>query len=88
MNTVNILTTRGNLEALVPGDKGEVRICWAPNKSSFYLKWKCAGHWYYQWLMWQCRAGKKSYYRPMVALYRQLRRDGKVKPGMLRNLAS
>lgn len=88
MGEIQVKRTKRVVEAIVPGDKQDARILWRPEKDGFILKFKCAGRWYYQWLMWSCRAGRKSYYRPMVALYRALRHGGEIKGAQLRHLAS
>lgn len=51
------------------------------------LKFKCAGSWHYQFLMWSCRAGRHHFFRGLVALYRYLRKN-KVTGHSLRYLAS
>lgn len=75
------------IEAIVPGDKGDARIYWRSDKSGFMLKFKCSGTWYYQWLHWSCRAGRPSYFRPMIALYRLLRKEGLASGKSLHELA-
>lgn len=76
------------MEAVVPGDAQEARVYWHCRNSGFGLRFKCGGHWYSQWLMWSCRGGRASYFRPMVALYRKLCREGIVNRGTLRRLAN
>lgn len=44
------------------------------------------GGWYYQSLMWSCRAGKARYLKALVALYRSIVRQGASK-NRLRYLA-
>lgn len=88
MTLITIKKVHGSVEAVVPSDKDESRVVWNPKKSGFILKFKCADRWYYQWLMWSCRAGQKSYYRPMIALYRALVKEGMVKRGTLKALAN
>lgn len=79
----------GYVEAVVPGDAQEARIFLDARNSGFGLKFKCSdGRWYVQWLMWSCRAGRASYFKPMAALYRALRRDGTVQRETLRRLAN
>lgn len=41
---------------------------------SFAIGWLHDGCWYYQSLMWSCRAGKKFWYRPLIAFYRYIRK--------------
>jgi len=84
---ITVKKFRDSVEAYVPGCDDETRVIWNPKKSGFMLKFKCAGRWHYQWLMWSCRAGKKSYYRPMIALYRALVGENLVSPGTLKALA-
>ena len=77
------------MEAVVPGDKQEARVFWHQKNSGFGLKFKCSdGNWYSQWLMWSCRGGRTAYFKPMVALYRALRREGVVKSGTLKRMAN
>lgn len=75
---------RGDLltvEAVVDAD---TRLVWNNRKSSFILKFRSSGRWYYQWLSWQCRAGRKSFFPALVALYRHLRRAGLVSESLRR----
>ena len=44
------------------------------------------GQWYYQSLMWGCRAGKAFWFRPMVSLYRYIRKH-KLTDNSLRFIA-
>lgn len=88
MKPITIKKSRDIVEALVPDSKDDTRVIWNPRKASgFILKFKCQGQWHYQWLMWSCRGGKKSYYRPMIALYRHLVSENLVSPGTLKELA-
>lgn len=88
---INIMIRRRQgktfIEATVPGDEADARIYWRSDKSGFILKFKCEGSWYYQWMHWSCRAGRPHYYRPMVALYRFLRKEGFVSAKSLHKLA-
>lgn len=88
---IEIRKSRGKrcYEAMV-GDANDSRVFWHAQNSGFGLKWRCEldGRYYSQWLMWSCRAGQKSYYPALRALYRALRRDGIVARGSLRRLAS
>jgi hypothetical protein len=61
---------KGSIQAVVPGHESEAQVFWHHKNSGFGLRWKLDGKWYSQWLMWSCRGGKKSYYRPMIALTR------------------
>ncbi len=45
------------------------------------------GRWFFQWLMWSCRGGRKFWFRPLVAFYRHIRRN-KLTDHSLRYLAS
>lgn len=84
---IEINRRAGYVEAVVPGDEQQARVFWYHRNNGFGLKFKCGDAWYSQWLMWSCRAGQRSYYRPMVALYKALRRAGIVEPGTLKRLA-
>lgn len=92
MNTtpypIEIVKQHGTIEAAIPSNDQE-RVCWRPDKSSYYLKFKVKDdpRWYYQWLVWSCRGGKRSYFRQVVALYRELRKQGIVAPKTLHALA-
>jgi hypothetical protein len=81
---------RGRLYEALVGDKNDSRVYWYEPNGGFGLKWKCEldGLYYNQWLMWSCRAGQKSYYPALRALYRALRRDGLVEKRSLRKLAA
>lgn len=51
------------------------------------LQFRCQdGHWYYQSLMWSCRAGRARYFKALVALYRRIVRQDASK-NRLRYLA-
>lgn len=78
------------VECKVPNDKSDTRIQWTNKGSveSFVLKFKVDGTFYYQHLIWMCRAGKPSYYKTMVELYRYLVKHGLVQRNTLRSLAS
>ncbi len=80
---------RGRLYEALVGDRSDSRVFWYEPNNGFGLKWRCEsdGRYYSQWLMWSCRAGQKSYYPALRALYRALRRDGVVEKGSLRKLA-
>lgn len=69
------LANRTRIE--MPADEDSF-VCWNKSKERFFIKFKCAGTWYHQWLSWSCREGKPRYYRALVALYKVLRRNGLV----------
>ena len=57
-----------------PANKLILRI--KKNESpSLIIGFTCNGVWYYQFLIWSCRGGKAFYYKPMIALYRHIRRN-------------
>ena len=41
----------------------------------FAIGWRLDGRWYYQHLMWSCRAGRQFWFRPMIAFYRYIRKN-------------
>jgi hypothetical protein len=43
---------------------------------TLYLKYLCAGSWYWQHLNWSCRGGRASYYSALASVYRKVRRAG------------
>jgi len=53
---------------------------------SFAIGWLLNGRWCYQPLMWSCRAGRKFWFRPLVAFYRYIRKN-KITDHSLRFLA-
>lgn len=53
---------------------------------SFAIGWLHDGRWCYQPLMWSCRAGKKFWFRPLIAFYRHIRQH-KITDYSLRFLA-
>lgn len=77
---VNYIPPKGRqpaqYEAVVDEETRVIYTIRPDDEHFFALKFKCAGKWYYQFLMWSCRGGKSKYYRAMVALYRYLRRNG------------
>lgn len=58
----------------------------AKGEPNILLASKCQGQWYYQFMMWSCRAGRHHFFRAMVHLYRHLRRH-KITDYSLRYLA-
>lgn len=83
--TVQILQRRRadllTVEAVVDAN---TRLVWNNRKSSFMLKFRCSGKWYYQWLCWECRGGRRGYFPALVALYRHVRRAGLVTESLRR----
>ncbi len=53
---------------------------------SFAIGTLIDGRWWYQSLMWSCRAGRKFWFRPMIAFYRHIRAN-KITDYNLRFLA-
>jgi hypothetical protein len=70
------MTTKTRVE--MPTADGGTFVCWDKRKDKFFLKYRCGGRWYYQWLTWNCRGGKAQLYKPLVALYKTLRRSGLI----------
>lgn len=91
MNTTNIIRRNKGEKVVVEcksNDKDDTRIQWSNDRDSLVLKFKCDGKFYYQHLLWMCRAGKSSYYKTLVELYRYLVTSGLVKRNTLRALAT
>lgn len=73
-------------EAMVDDKTKVIFIDRTDEAPSITLGFICEGKWWYQSMMWCCRAGKASYFPAMVQLYRYLRRN-KITDHSLRFIA-
>ena len=53
---------------------------------SLIIGFKLSGVWYYQFLLWSCRGGKAFWFKPMITMYRFIRRN-KITDHSLRFIA-
>lgn len=75
------LKERKRIEVPVDAD---TYLVWARSKAEFMLKFRVSGRWYYQWLVWSCRANKGKYLKAVATLYRILKKNHLVTDNLRR----